>query len=259
MFILYETTNIVNGRKYRGMHCCERLDDGYIGSGLAFKRAVKFYGKENFQRAILDVVDTRDEAIELEKFYVNEAWVNDRTTYNLQTGGYYFGSLSEESRRKIADTLKRRRTNGEIISKCTKGRKVSEETIRKIQETMRKKRADPNYVNPRIGVPSPKKGIKTGKSSWNKGMKFGPKSEEWKKQVSEKVKLHIAVHGHNRKGVVSWNLGIPNPGQKKAAEASQYLWTCQHCGKEGKGASNLKRWHGDNCLSHNPNEMIACV
>ena len=28
---------------------------------------------------------------------------------------------------------------------------------------------------------------------------------------------------------------------------SQVKWKCEHCGKEGKGTTNYKRYHGDNC------------
>ena len=26
-----------------------------------------------------------------------------------------------------------------------------------------------------------------------------------------------------------------------------FSWECPHCGKKGKGRTNYKRWHGDNC------------
>lgn len=30
---------------------------------------------------------------------------------------------------------------------------------------------------------------------------------------------------------------------------SQAEWTCERCGKSGKGSTNFKRWHGDNCTA----------
>lgn len=90
-----------------------------------------------------------------------------------------------------------------------------------------------------------------GRAPWNKGMTFGPKTDDQKKQVSKTLKAHWAKHGHNRKGCVGWNKGIPNPRSILASQAANYPWTCPHCGKSGKGGVNLKRWHGDNCkLAH---------
>lgn len=89
---------------------------------------------------------------------------------------------------------------------------------------------------------------------WNKGLKFPPHTKERRQQISQTLKQHWKTHTHNRKGVVNWNRGIPNPRIREVSKLSQYSWKCQRCGKEGVGASNLKRWHGDNCrLAHNSN------
>ena len=54
---VYITTNNLNGRMYVGQ---KKIDDwgvwkNYLGSGKAFKQAVKKYGKENFERAIVSL------------------------------------------------------------------------------------------------------------------------------------------------------------------------------------------------------------
>lgn len=46
--IVYETTNLINGKIYRGVHSTNNINDGYLGSGIKFGRALKKYGKSNF-------------------------------------------------------------------------------------------------------------------------------------------------------------------------------------------------------------------
>ena len=38
---VYEITNNINGRKYIGKHSTNDMNDGYMGSGIAIKQAIK--------------------------------------------------------------------------------------------------------------------------------------------------------------------------------------------------------------------------
>lgn len=49
---VYMWTNNIDGKKYIGLHF-GKVDDGYIGSGFYFKRAIEKYGITNFSRMIL--------------------------------------------------------------------------------------------------------------------------------------------------------------------------------------------------------------
>ena len=66
-FFTYKTINIINGKCYYGMHCSETLNDAYLGSGTAIKRAIKKYGAEKFSRTILEQFSTKEELIAAEK------------------------------------------------------------------------------------------------------------------------------------------------------------------------------------------------
>jgi len=52
-YIVYKTTNKVNGKFYVGSHQTTKLDDGYLGSGKVLKLAIKKYGRQNFEREII--------------------------------------------------------------------------------------------------------------------------------------------------------------------------------------------------------------
>lgn len=53
IYCLYQTTNLVNGKIYVGIHQSQSLDDAYLGSGKLLKAAIKKYGRKNFKREIL--------------------------------------------------------------------------------------------------------------------------------------------------------------------------------------------------------------
>lgn len=101
-YIVYETTNLVNGKIYIGIHKTEDPDkfDGYIGNGVyvtqpytyehsktAFQCAVKKYGPQNFKRKTLAVFNTEKEASDLEEQIVNEKFLEREDVYNMILGG----------------------------------------------------------------------------------------------------------------------------------------------------------------------------
>lgn len=91
---LYKTTNLLNGKVYYGIHSTNNLDDGYLGSGCYFYRSIKKYGKENFQREILEFFDCREDLSNAEKNLITEDFVKDPNCYNVQMGGEGWNSLN---------------------------------------------------------------------------------------------------------------------------------------------------------------------
>jgi group I intron endonuclease len=86
-YIIYKTTNVINGKYYIGCHQTVNINDGYLGSGKHLKHAVKKYGVDNFNFEILYSVSSKEEMFELERNIVNEDLVKDPQTYNLKIGG----------------------------------------------------------------------------------------------------------------------------------------------------------------------------
>ena len=143
-YIIYETTNKINGRKYRGAHVCESLDDNYIGSGKLLVKAIAKYGFENFERKILCECNSVDEMYEKESLFVNSDWVSDPTTYNLKIGGEggwdYINKeklrWNEEKKKIHSIEMKKKRQIGEWGPKNPtfgfSGHKHSDESRKKI-------------------------------------------------------------------------------------------------------------------------------
>jgi len=84
---IYKTTSLLDGKYYVGMHSTSNLKDGYLGSGTRLRRAMRKYGKENFQIEILEFFDSREKVVQREKELVNEVLLQDPMCMNLKPGG----------------------------------------------------------------------------------------------------------------------------------------------------------------------------
>jgi group I intron endonuclease len=88
---IYLWMNSVNGKQYLGSHIGSP-DDGYQGSGVAFKRAVAKYGIKSFSRTILELEVAADQIRIREQFYLDQYdAANRRDFYNLKSiagGGF---------------------------------------------------------------------------------------------------------------------------------------------------------------------------
>lgn len=84
--IIYCTTNLINGRRYIGLDT--NNNPKYLGSGKAFKIALKKYGKENFRKDILTHCKTIPELLKMEEFYIKRLnAVKSKKFYNIAEGG----------------------------------------------------------------------------------------------------------------------------------------------------------------------------
>jgi len=95
MIFNYITTNKISKKRYVGSHE-GGFTDSYLGSGIALKKAIKKHGKENFQRDVLNVVTTKEEAFNNEKFLIEMYKTLAPAGYNLsKTGGYFCTNIGE--------------------------------------------------------------------------------------------------------------------------------------------------------------------
>lgn len=245
-YFVYETTNLVNGKKYRGIHKTEKLEDNYLGSGFALKNAIKKYGKQNFKRDILEFCLSYDELIEKEKIYVDEDWVKDNSNYNIKTGGQSAGILSDVSKNKISETLKRKYKSGEIKSVGNLGGTITNDHKDKISETLKRKYEIGELKPNRLGKDSWNKNTKGLQLAWNKGLKFGPQSEDLRKRKSDTLKKRYENEEHHAKGKEPWNKGRKGVQEAWNKGKEMEKIECPYCNKM-MDKLNAKKWHFDNC------------
>lgn len=168
-YIIYKTTNLINGKYYIGKHKTKELYDDYLGSGKLLERATKKYGREYFVKEILEIYDQEWKMNVAEKILV----VPDKElNYNLCVGGKGgFGYINKNNFSKFKG---KNHTKESKLKMCSmKGKKHTEETIIKMQENHFSK-TDPekwkNHLNKMADI--------------NKK----PKNEEHKRKLSEKLK-----------------------------------------------------------------------
>jgi hypothetical protein len=86
-YCVYKITNLLNERFYIGVTSIDRFNNGYFGSGKLIRRAVKKYGKENFDRCILRKFELESDAYDYEREIVNSEAVENPNCYNMVEGG----------------------------------------------------------------------------------------------------------------------------------------------------------------------------
>lgn len=205
---------MVNGKIYIGCHKTENLDDGYIGTGVVFKKAVMKYGKDKFVREVLGMYETQETMLEEESKIVDDDFVNRDDTYNVIKGGtgVFHTYNSDDTKQKISDTRKRKIKSGEIIlgmqgkkhseetkkkmSASAKGLPVSEETKRKISESLKgnclseeTRRKISIAQQGRIGGMKDKKHSEETKRKMSLAQKGRKHSEETKRKISETKRM----------------------------------------------------------------------
>ncbi|MBQ2639208.1 MAG: GIY-YIG nuclease family protein [Bacilli bacterium] len=145
---IYETTNLVNGKKYIGQHKSSKLNKQYLGSGVIIAKAVEKYGKENFDVRIIEECYSKEELNEQEIYWIKfYNAVKDKNYYNVARGGYFWGKPRKLGYKVSQETKDK-------ISKANSGRIFTEEHRRKISESRKGKGLGiilPEDVRKRVG------------------------------------------------------------------------------------------------------------
>lgn len=122
---IYETVNLVNGRKYIGQHTSSVFDSNYKGSGKLLRQAFEKYGWDNFSVRMLCPCFSQEELDAEEIDYIAHCnAVESPDYYNLQAGGQS-GNISGSKLSKSTRLA---------MSRSQTGRHHSEESKQKIRE-----------------------------------------------------------------------------------------------------------------------------
>lgn len=221
-YCIYLTTNKINGKTYVGQHRYEKLYDGYIGSGALIKKAIKKYGKENFDIEYLETDLTEDEVDWWEQWYIEVL----NPYYNISRGGqgvrYRQTVTAQESLIKNAESNKRKWEDPEyrawMMEKRVKRRGVplpkSEEAIKHIKESIQRRKELGTYTNGHKGrhcSEETKRKIAEAQKGRKKPHKGIPRSEECRRKIAEA--------NRRRKGTFYWfNNGEVNVRAKECPE-----------------------------------------
>lgn len=154
---IYQTTNLVNGKKYIGSSRYGKKGwKSYLGSGKLLKKAIAKYGPENFKREILAEAGTQEELIELENYYLEKFNVQeDRNFYNLQSRAYASKGFSGKSHSKernemMSALLKGKKRPKEVVDKFSKsltGRSLSEDHKAKLAAASKIAHANRDFLH----------------------------------------------------------------------------------------------------------------
>ena len=124
-YVVYKTTNLINGKFYIGKHKTKNINDTYLGSGKILRVAIEKYGIENFKREIICYCENLDHLDETEKVFITKELRQCDECYNIQAGGsggdrHVYKNISPlDVALKAAETLK---ANPEKLA--TRNRKI---------------------------------------------------------------------------------------------------------------------------------------
>lgn len=245
-YFIYKTTNKINNKYYIGQHRTEDIDDGYLGSGTVFQKALKKYGKDNFHREILEFADSPESLNELEKRYITMEDIQSDNCYNQMSGGKNGFIFSSETKKKISEAIKgenngmygitgenhpmygkhRSEETKEKISYAHKGKHNSEEAKIKMSEA-RKGEKHPMYG---------KHHSEYTKRKISDSLKGHHHNEESKKKMSE-AKKHMSEDTKRKISEANKGKTLSEDIKRKMSEAKKLMTedTKQKIGEAKKG------------------------
>ena len=239
------------GKVYYGQHSTNNLNDGYIGSGKIVKNYIKKY-PDGYYRKILQFYSSAEELDKAENELI-KPHLGKEYCLNLCDGGGVFTinghgrnkgkHFSEETKKKLSNTIKNKCASGEIIvwNKDKKGlQHHSEETKQKM--SLLHKGENNGMYNKKHTEESKQK-----MSEAQKNREHGPISEVHKQAL---INSHLGKHlseetkrkqSASLKGRTAWNKGMKGvyktrirseETKQKMSEARKKYWANKKAQKQ---------------------------
>ena len=168
---VYKVINKLNNKWYIGKQV--NPNRYYLGSGKALKNAIKKYGKDNFEKIILEYCESKEKLNEQEKFWIKETnAINDPMSYNIAAGGEggdlskyidykkreynsdrfiaaraWFNSLSNEEKKEWHSRQAEKRTKGWYVSRVDDTTEIYVQNISKWCEENNVDKSMPTGLN----------------------------------------------------------------------------------------------------------------
>lgn len=197
---IYKIVNLINGKSYVGQRKYDTPNkDNYMGSGKALYHAKKKYGIQNFKKEILcDGLTTAFAANIFEEYFIKKENTLSPNGYNLKSSCMQCGVMSEESKKKMSESAKRKPP-------------MTDEHRKKISESGKIAQNKPD-IKAQLA--------KKHKEYWSKEenrykqkelLKGHTVSEETKKKIAETLKGHTISEetkkkiSESLKGHIPWN------------------------------------------------------
>lgn len=170
--IIYLIKNTANGKCYIGqtLRPFKIRKSEHLNAAANISRtkhpsplhsAINEFGSGKFVWEILEECNSSTHLNEREKFYIKLLNTQIPNGYNQTSGGYIDGSMSEDVRKKIANTVVELHKDPAYRAKVypklkgrtppNKGQPMSDLQKKKVSDAKKAVYADPNYLNPNIG------------------------------------------------------------------------------------------------------------
>lgn len=250
---VYKTTNLINNKIYVGIHRTNDLNDGYLGSGVALCNAIEKYGRDMFNRIILEYCDENILEERERHWIMVTGSFNKEIGYNLTLGGCISPLHTEDTIQRIKEQRGWKHTDEtkKKLSEIRTGTQASAFTKKKISIAHKDRKYSEEHINSIVSANKKKMESGVVPKKISESLKCVKKTEVHKINISL-AKIGVSLSGEHKKSISDTLMGhiVSDTTRRKLSKAltgyKHIKRVCPYCGKVGAGG-NMTRYHFDNC------------